>query len=191
MELATVVAQRDKKLTKWFSDYSNKLLSFIRKRVSDVEEAEDIAQDVWLQVSRHPNIDDIEEIGSWLFTSARNRVIDFYRKKKNVPFSSIRHNRDDDSGDTTAPPDELYFDTWLEGNLPDKVVESKDFWRELNSALAQLPPEQREIFIANEMYDVSFKEMAADSGISINTLLARKRYAVLHLRKHFENWRNN
>lgn len=191
MELATVIAQRDKKLTKWFTDYSKRLQSFIRKRVSDVEEAEDIAQDVWLQVSRHPNIDDIEEIGSWLFTSARNRVIDFYRKKKNVPFSNLRHNRDDDTGEITSPPEDIYFDNWLEGNMPDKVVESKEFWKELNAALATLPVEQREIFIANELYDVSFKEMAADSGISINTLLARKRYAVLYLRKHFENWRSN
>lgn len=187
MELATVAVQREKKVSEWFANYSKRLLAFITKRVDDIEEAEDIAQDVWLQVSRHPNIDDIEEIGSWLFKSARNRVIDNYRKKRPLTLSKIgMHTESDEDG---SPADEFYFDQWAQHTLPDRTVESKEFWRELYRVLDTLPEEQRDVFIANELYDISFKEMAAESGHSINTLLARKRYAVLQLRKHFENWR--
>jgi RNA polymerase sigma factor (sigma-70 family) len=186
VEIATVAIQREKKVSEWFASYGKRLLSFISKRVSDIDEAEDIAQDVWLQVSRHPNIDDIEEIGSWLFTSARNRVIDSYRKKRPVTMNKlVMHNEDGEEGS----PDEFYFDQWAEHTLPDRTVESKEFWRELYKVLDTIPQEQRDVFIANELYDISFKEMAEESGLSINTLLARKRYAVLHLRKHFEKWR--
>jgi RNA polymerase sigma factor (sigma-70 family) len=188
VEIATVAIQREKKVSEWFASYGKRLLSFISKRVGDIEEAEDIAQDVWLQVSRHPNIDDIEEIGSWLFTSARNRVIDNYRKKRPLTMSKIGMHTDND-GEEGGRPDEIYFDQWAGHTLPDRTVESKEFWRELYRVLDTLPQEQRDVFIANELYDISFKEMAAESGHSINTLLARKRYAVLHLRKHFEHWR--
>jgi RNA polymerase sigma factor (sigma-70 family) len=187
VEIATVTAQREQKVTQWFTDYGKRLLAFISKRVNDVEEAEDIAQDVWLQVSRHPNIDSIEEIGSWLFASARNRVIDNYRKKRPVNMRDMGITNAD--GEDSSPADELYFDQWAEHSLPDRAMETKEFWAELHRVLDTLPREQSDVFIANELYDVSFKEMAEQSGLSVNTLLARKRYAVLHLRDHFKSWR--
>jgi RNA polymerase sigma factor (sigma-70 family) len=187
VELATVAVQREKKVSQWFADYGKRLLAFITKRVDDIEEAEDIAQDVWLQVSRHPNIEEIEEIGAWLFKSARNRVIDNYRKKRPLTMSKIGVHPEE--GEDGSPADEFYFDQWAEHTLPDRTLETKEFWKEMHRVLDTLPEEQRDVFIANELYDISFKEMAAESGHSINTLLARKRYAVLHLRKHFENWR--
>ncbi len=79
----------------------------------------------------------------------------------------------------------MFFDTWVENNLPDAWVESREFWDELHRALDQLPPEQRDVFVAHELYDIPFKQMAAETGLTVNTLLSRKRYAVLHLRQYF------
>ncbi|MBK6994877.1 MAG: hypothetical protein IPH31_08095 [Lewinellaceae bacterium] len=87
--------------------------------------------------------------------------------------------------------DDLVFDHWLEQNLPDALLETQEFWDELNRALEQLPVEQREVFVTHELNDIPFREMAEKTGLSINTLLARKRYAVLRLREHFEDWLND
>ena len=184
MELASVKAQNDNRITQWFSEYSRRLLGFVRSRISDMEVAEDLAQDVWLQLSRQTDVGEINQIGNWLFTAARNRITDYYRKKKTVPFSDLAGaniDLDDDSGDDTGAS----FNDWLADNLPDEVLESKEFWTLLDQALNQLPAEQRDVFVAHELYDIPFRELAEKLGIPINTLLARKRYAVLHLRRVF------
>lgn len=188
MELATVQAQqREIKITRWFGQFSKRILSFVKARVSDVEEAEDIAQDVWLQLNRQADIDSIEQVGNWLFTTARNRVTDYYRKKKTLRLGDMGGSNAEDSNSEDIG-DGLMFDSWVYQNLPDNIIENKQFWQELEGVLNQMPKEQSEIFIAHELEGVSFKELSEQTGVSVNTLLGRKRYAVEKLRRHFENY---
>lgn len=180
--------QRDSTITGWFAQYGKRVLAFVRSKIDDLEAAEDAAQDVWLQLTRQEDLGSIEQVGNWLFTAARNRVTDYYRKKKTVPFSRIAPSGEsgDDSEDTAST--EVMFDYWLEENLPDNLIETQEFWSELERVLDQLPPEQRDVFVAHELYDVSFRELSGRTGVSVNTLLSRKRYAVLRLREHFAQW---
>lgn len=191
MEIELANAQRDRIITEWFGQYGRRVLAFVRSKIRDIEVAEDTAQDVWLQLTRQKDLEEIEQIGNWLFTAARNRVTDYYRKKKTVPFSQIQLENPENQDADLDMVDDLMFDQWLEQNLPDTLLETQEFWDELTHALEQLPPEQREVFVAHELNDVSFREMAAQTGLSINTLLARKRYAVLRLREHFSNWQED
>lgn len=189
MEIELANQQRDIKISKWFGQYSRKLLAFVRARIRDLDTAEDMTQDVWLQLTRQQDLEAIEQVGNWLFTAARNRVTDYYRKKKTIPFSQIAP----ESEDTDEPgvvSEGLLFDHWLEQNLPDTLLESQEFWDELGRALEQMPAEQRQVFVSHELNDVPFREMAEQTGLSVNTLLARKRYAVLRLREHFSKWLN-
>lgn len=187
LEIELANQQRDRKITEWFGQYGRKVLAFVRSKIRDLEVAEDTAQDVWLQLTRQEDLDDIEQIGNWLFTTARNRVTDYYRKKKTVSFTQLSAETGQQQDDETNPTEDLRFDSWLEQNLPDTILESQEFWEELSRALETLPAEQRDVFIEHELNDVSFKEMAEKTGLSINTLLARKRYAVLRLRAYFED----
>ena len=188
MEIELANQQRDSKITEWFGQYGRRVLAFVRSRIRDLEVAEDTAQDVWLQLTRQEDLAEIEQIGNWLFTTARNRVTDYYRKKKTVSFSQMTLENSPGNEDDSEMTDDLLFDHWLEQHLPDAIMETKEFWDELNRALELLPTEQREVFVAHELNEVSFKKMAEQTGLSINTLLARKRYAVLRLREHFEDW---
>ena len=183
--------QRDRKISGWFARYGKRVLAFVRSKIRDLEAAEDAAQDVWLQLTRQNDLDEIEQVGNWLFTAARNRVSDYYRKKKSVPFSQIAPLQGGEGEEDADVPEDILFDRWLEQNLPDALLETQEFWGELNRVLEQLPAEQREVFVANELYDVSFREMSEQTGVSVNTLLSRKRYAVLRLREHFEYWKND
>lgn len=188
MEIELANQQRDSKITEWFGQYGRRVLAFVRSKIRDIEVAEDTAQDVWLQLTRQEDLEEIEQIGNWLFTAARNRVTDYYRKKKTIPFSQIALENAENQEEDTELAGDLMFDSWLEQNLPDALLETQEFWDELNRALEQIPAEQREVFVAHELNEVPFREMAEQTGLSINTLLARKRYAVLRLREHFEDW---
>jgi RNA polymerase sigma factor (sigma-70 family) len=144
--------------------------------VSVNEDAEDILQDVFYQFAG--NTEPIERVGSWLFTVARNKITDSYRKQK-LPLA------DDVFG--ISETDEDSFD-WKEilltnnDNLETEYLRNL-FWEELQHALDELPPEQREVFIKNEIEDIAFKEISVETGVSVATLISRKRYAVLHLRE--------
>jgi RNA polymerase sigma factor (sigma-70 family) len=188
MTSLTMTLQQNKqsKISGWFSEYGSRLLRFVKSKINDLEEAEDITQDVWYQLSRQDQVDDIEQIGSWLYTVANNRVINFYKKKKNIPFSKLENAGNYVEGNEEFADNDISFNSWAEENLPSEILESKEFWNMLQKLLANLPPEQRDVFIENEMNDVSFREMSENSGVSINTLLARKGYAVKKLRKEFE-----
>lgn len=188
MEIELANQQRDSKITEWFGQYGRRVLAFVRSRIRDLEVAEDTAQDVWLQLTRQEDLEEIEQIGNWLFTAARNRVTDYYRKKKTVSFSQLSLEGAENQEENLEGNDELVFDHWLDQNLPDAMLESREFWDELSVALELLPDEQREVFVAHELNEVPFKEIARQTGIPLNTLLARKRYAVLRLRAHFEAW---
>jgi len=148
-----------------------------------VSDAEDVAQDVWLQLTRLDKLDEIEQIGNWLFTAARNRVVNVYKKRKNVPFSQLENHRTPDDDDDGGLADDLFFDQWPDDEMPDAALETDEFWAIFNTALDRLPPDQRDVFVANELDGLSFREISELTGTNINTLMARKRYAVQRLQK--------
>lgn len=152
-----------------------RLFDFIRRRVRTEEDAEDILQDVFYQlVASYSVTEPIEKLTSWLFTVARNKIIDWYRKKKTQSLPS-----DEKNPGTPLNLEEILYDP---GQNPDDLYLRSMVWTELADALDELPEEQREVFVMHELEGKSFKEMAEMSGESINTLLSRKRYAVLFLR---------
>ncbi len=166
-------AQRQN-ITQVINTYSKRLMGFIRKRVVRESDAEDILQDVFYQLIQ--TMKPIEEIGAWLFAVARNKITDQQRKHKPDLFSDIYNEAgDEDEIDWK----EILFDN---SNNPETEYLRSLFWEELNNSLQELPAEQRYVFILNELEGLSFKEIAQQTGETVNTLLSRKRYAVLHLR---------
>lgn len=162
-----------------------KLLRFIRRNVAAKEDAEDILQDVlYSLVSGFEDIEYLEVISAWLIKVAKNKIIDTYRKKNPESFSDEIIIKDD-----TTEGEELSLIDILPDlrNLPDKVYWQNLFWEEIEAALDELPEEQREVFIMNEFEGLSFKEMSKIRNEPVNTLLSRKRYAVLYLRKKLKN----
>ena len=165
-----------------------KFLGFIRQRVRSQEEAEDILQDVFANVlAASVNVQKpIENIASWVFTAVRNRIIDSYRKKRAETFSDMQTPGQIDDGLDS-------FENFL-GDLstnPETDLIRKTIWEAVLEGLDELPAEQREVFVKNEFEGVSFREMSEETGVNINTLLARKRYAVLHLRKRLQELYNS
>lgn len=156
-----------------------RLFDFIRKRVRTEEDAEDILQDVFYQlVSSYSITEPIEQLSSWLFAVARNRIIDWYRKRKHTASLPV----DEDTG-LALNLEDLLFDQAQE---PDAVYTRSLVWTELADALDELPEEQRAVFVMHELEGRSFKEIAEITGESVNTLLSRKRYAVLFLRENMQ-----
>lgn len=166
-------------ISQTIKEYSRRLLGFIKQRVSGNEDAEDILQDVFYQFAA--SAEPIEQAGSWLFKVARNKITDKYRKHS-LPLA------DDVFG--TFEADDESFD-WKEVLLTDNTNPETEylrnlFWEELQLALNELPAEQRDAFVKNEIEDIPFKEIAAETGVSVATLISRKRYAVLHLRERLQ-----
>ncbi|MDE1949657.1 MAG: sigma-70 family RNA polymerase sigma factor [Burkholderiales bacterium] len=153
-----------------------RLGQFVRGQVRDAAEAEDILQDVWLEL--YAATDAIEQVGAWLFRVAKNRIVDRLRKKQEEPLP------DADAGDEGR--------SWLEANLPDPAAGPDAAYARsvllgsIEAALQTLPPAQREVFVAHEIEGLSFAAMAAQWRVPQNTLLARKRYAVLALRARLQ-----
>lgn len=167
-----------------FRNDRKKYLGFIRQRVRSQEEAEDILQDVFTNVlaASQDVHKPIENIASWVFTSVRNRIIDSYRKKRTDNFSDIGSNAEKDEGLENV---ERFLGDFSYN--PESDLVRKTIWEAVLAGLEELPKEQKEVFIKNEFEGVSFREMSEESGVNINTLLARKRYAVLHLRKRLQD----
>src|SRR5579864_760355 len=164
----------------------SRLRNFIRRRVPDPRDAEDILQDVFYQlVEANRLLMPIDHITGWLFRVARNRIIDLFRKKKPVNFSDAA-TEDDDEGS-------LNFEDLLPSPDagPDALYARGVLLAAFELAVSELPPEQREVFVAHELEGLSFKEIAARTGVGINTLLSRKRYAVLHLRERLQGIYDN
>ena len=169
-----------------FLNEKDKLLGFIRSRVSSMEEAEDILQDVFFQfVSGFETIESLDRVTSWLYSVARNKIIDRYRRDASRPqrtdFEWITGKEDD----VPLTLQDILPDL---DNTPESTLLREAIWDEITDALAELPADQREIFIQNEMEEKSFREIADETGISINTLLSRKRYAILALRKRLQRF---
>jgi RNA polymerase sigma factor (sigma-70 family) len=172
-----VAEEKKQNIIQAVRDYGKRLFYFIRGRVDTNEDAEDILQDVWYQFSNVMNSGPVEQTSAWLYRVARNRIIDKYRKKQETSLEA--------EFDSELADDEISLRQLLMSN--DSSVESKNlhdlFWERLFSALEELPPEQRQVFIWNELEEISFDEIAERTGEKINTLISRKRYAVLHLRR--------
>ena len=166
----------------------DRLLSFIRNRVSSVEEAEDILQDVFYQfVVGFETIESLDKVTSWLFSVARNKIIDRYRKDAVRPQRTEFSFPSASEEDTPLTLQEILPDL---GNTPEDALLREAIWDAIMEALDELPRHQREIFIQNEMEERSFRDIAEETGVSINTLLSRKRYAILALRKKLQSLYN-
>jgi len=173
---------QDQRITDVVKRERSRLGNFIRRRVPDSSDAEDILQDVFSAlIEANRLLMPIEHVTGWLFTAARNRITDFFRKKRSERFSDLIAS--DDEGQPLAFEDLLPS----ADAGPDELYTRSELLDELEEALDELPKEQREVFIAHELEGRSFKEMSAETGVSVNTLLARKRYAVLHLRKRLQD----
>src|SRR5689334_22212473 len=172
-----------------FLKEKDRLLSFIRNRVSSVEEAEDILQDVFYQfIAGFESIESLDRVTSWLFSVARNKIIDRYRRDAARPQRTDFGNHAGMEDDMPITLEEILPDL---GNTPEDSYLREAIWEAIMEALDELPAEQREIFILNEIEERSFREIAEQTGVSINTLLSRKRYAILALRKRLQRLYND
>ncbi len=177
------LTEQNREITDAIARERPRLRSFIRRRVIDQDEAEDILQDVFEELVGAWRLPEpVEQVGAWLFRVARNRIIDRLRKRREVPLPDI--------ADTDEADGEYRLDLALPSADagPEAAYARAALLHTLQAALDELPSNQREVFIAHELDGRSFKEMAAMTGVGINTLLARKRYAVLHLRERLQSF---
>lgn len=171
--------EQDRRISETVGQEQSRLRNFIRRRVPDPRDAEDILQDVFYElVEANRLLMPIEHVGAWLFRVARNRITDLFRKKKPERYPDAF----DEDGES------LFLEDLLPSSDagPDALYARNVLIDELHHALDELPEEQREVFVAHEIEGQSFKQIAAETGVSINTLLSRKRYAVLHLRQRLQ-----
>lgn len=173
--------EQDQRISEVVRREQPRLRNFIRRRVPDPGDAEDILQDVFYElVEANRLLMPIEHVTGWLFRVARNRITDLFRKKKTESFSDEVVANDEDESlflEDVLPSPDAGPDAQFARNVMLDAIEE---------ALEELPEEQRGVFVAHELDGLSFREMAAESGVSINTLLSRKRYAVLHLRERLQ-----
>jgi RNA polymerase sigma factor (sigma-70 family) len=178
----TLMTEQEPQISKVIAEERSRLRNFIRKRVANEADVEDLLQEVFYElVEANRLLMPIEHVTGWLFRVARNRITDLFRKKSAETFSDAVV--EDEDGELLqiedllpspdAGPEALYVRHWL--------------LDELEFALGELPDEQREVFVAHELEGRSFKELSAESGVKVNTLLSRKRYAVLHLRERLQS----
>jgi RNA polymerase sigma factor (sigma-70 family) len=180
----TMASDQDERISDAVRTEQTRLRNFIRRRVPDSSDAEDILQDVFYElVEAYRSMETIEQMGAWLFRVARNRIIDLFRKKRPVLLADeIDVNSAEDEG---IPWEELL----ASGDAgPEEILLRSVMVEELEDALDELPDEQKQVFLAHEIEGRSFKEISEETGVGVNTLLSRKRYAVLHLRKRLQDF---
>jgi RNA polymerase sigma factor (sigma-70 family) len=169
-----------------YIDERKRLLGYIRNRVPDRVEAEDILQDVFYQLTiGFRDIRRIETLTAWLYKVADNRITDLFRKKRPVRIAYSDSAKEDDEGPLSL--EEILPSL---GSTPEDEEIKELIWETIEETLAELPEEQRDIFVKNEFEDMSFKEISEKTGIGINTLISRKRYAVLALRQKLKELYN-
>jgi RNA polymerase sigma factor (sigma-70 family) len=180
--LQRMALEQDQRISEVVKREQSRLRNFIRRRVPDPRDAEDILQDVFYElVEANRLLKPIEHVTGWLFRVARNRITDLFRKRKPESFGDAAVADEDDERlsleDLLPSPDAG----------PEALYAGNALLDELTWAIAELPEEQREVFVAHELEGRTFKEMAAETGVSVNTLLSRKRYAVRHLRERLQD----
>ena len=178
-----LMAEQDQRLTEAIGREQGRLRNFIRRRVADEADAEDILQDVFYElIEAYRLMKPIEQVGAWLYRVARNRIIDRFRKKKPESLSADTVPEGDDG-------DRISFEDLLPSPEagPEATYARSILLEELEEALDDLPEEQRKIFLAHEFEGKSFKDLAAETGVSVNTLLSRKHHAVLYLRRRLQS----
>jgi len=160
-------------------DYGNRLFGFIRGKVNTDEDAEDILQDVWFQFTNTSATQTIEQVSGWLFAVARNKITDKYRKQKSELIDDYSY--EDEEGEFNFK--DILFSDHAD---PGTVQLRKLFWEELFVALDELPENQRQVFVWNELEDTTLQQIADKTGENIKTIISRKRYAVKHLQKRLQ-----
>lgn len=160
--------------------YGRQLMAFIRGKVNSEEDAEDILQDTWYQFSNLTNLDDLESISGWLYSVTRNRITDFYRKRKTGRLEDYTYT--DEEG-ISEIRDLLLMDM---SDDPELNLFREMVWEELFLALEELPENQRTVFVQNEIDDKTLQQIADEQGENLKTIISRKGYAVKHLRKRLE-----
>ena len=176
------MTEQDDRISEAIAQEQSRLRNFIRRRVPDREDAEDILQDVFSElVEAYRLMKPVEQVTAWLFRVARNRITDLFRKKKREALRS-------DPAAIVEDREVLQLEELLPSPDagPEALYARNVLLEELEAALDELPEEQREVFIAHELMGLSFKEIAAESGVNVNTLLSRKHYAVLYLRERLQ-----
>ena len=176
---AVLMTEQDRSLAEAFTQERARLRSFIRRRVADPADADDILQEVFYELVEAARLlRPVEQVGAWLFRVARNRVTDLFRRRQvraSEPLAA--QGQEDDSLEDLLPAPDAG---------PEAAYARRLLLEELDEALDELPDEQRSVFIAHELDGTSFKELAEQTGVGVNTLLSRKRYAVLHLRRRLQ-----
>jgi RNA polymerase sigma factor (sigma-70 family) len=176
------MAEQDQRISEAIEREQSRLRNFIRRRVADRDDAEDVLQDVFYElVEAYRLMKPVEQVTAWLFRVARNRIIDLFRKKSR---EALRNQPTTVTGGGETLPLEELLPSPEAG--PDAAYARSVLLDELDAALDELPDDQREVFVAHELMGYSFKEIAGQTGVSVNTLLSRKHYAVLYLRERLQ-----
>jgi RNA polymerase sigma factor (sigma-70 family) len=177
------MAREQNNIIQAIKSYSKQLFGFIRSRVPTNEDAEDILQDVWYQLSNQTAPEEIDSMSGWLHRVARNKITDKYRKKKEDRLDDAVNNDDDD---------ELHIADFFLADDDDADAKELQqlFWETLFDALEELPQNQREVFVLNELEEKTLQQIAGMQGEKLKTIISRKRYAVQHLRKRLEDLYN-
>lgn len=178
-----MIKEQDDSIRDVIQQNGKKLFDFIRNRVREPEDAEDIFQDVLFELTTaYRMMQPIEKIAAWMYRVARNKITDQYRKKRPdlLEDQLIFRSQDDD--------DQLFLQDLIRSSSlsPDREFDQALIWDAVEQALEELPAEQREVFIKHELEGITFNEMVETTGLSLNTLLSRKRYAILHLRERLK-----
>ncbi|MEI7675887.1 MAG: RNA polymerase sigma factor [Bacteroidales bacterium] len=169
--------QNSTSITKTIQQFGKNLFGFVRGKVKTIEDAEDVLQDVWYQLSKLTNLAELENISGWLYEVARNKITDRQRKKTDALLDDFSYESDD--GEFNFK--EILL---LDDSDNPELADFKDiFWKELQTALDELPENQREVFLLNEIEDMTLQQIADQKGENIKTIISRKGYAVKHLRK--------
>lgn len=173
----------DRNIAGSFKEYGKRLFGFIRSRVKTEEDAEDLLQDVWFQFSSLSSIEELENVSAWLFRVARNKVTDYYRKKKTGSLEDLARDNEENG--------QSFREIFLPDDNDPHLARFRDlFWEELTQALDELPENQRNVFILNELEDMTLQEIADMTGENLKTIISRKGYAAKHLRRRLEHLYN-
>ena len=174
--METAMANKTLNIIQTVNQYGKQLLGFVRGKVPTEEDAEDVLQDVWFQLSNIDDLEAIESVSGWLYKVAKNKITDRFRKKKSERLEDFKFVNG--AGELSFKEILLAINTTAEDEFVKKM-----FWEELMIALDELPEKQRNVFVQNELEDKSLQEIADQTGENIKTIISRKGYAVKHLRK--------